>query len=141
MSKTFVFFGLMFSIFVHGKKEENLEGCHISTTHEDSSMTTFYLKAFDHNEPKQNELFRLKWYFNGISPAISIAEDEQQLVFGYNHKDADHFGIYLTHEDWMNAENACHSDLTKKVFREGADTEIDTFLEKGLVLFYVHLLN
>lgn len=134
MSQTLLLFflvGLLFSDSVHGSKGKDVEGCSIGTTHENANMRTFYLKDLENNAPKKNELFRLKWYFNGKSPAISVAEGEKQLVFGHNHKNADHFGIFLTHEDWMSAENACYTEVAKNIFSLDSYTEIDASLELG----------
>ncbi|KAL5276977.1 hypothetical protein ACFFRR_002279 [Megaselia abdita] len=120
---------------IHGSQD--LEGCNVGTTHDDSNMRTFFFKNFENNSPKKEELLRLKLYFNGKAPAVSIAENEKQLVFGYNHKNPNQFGIYLTHEDWMSAENPCHSEMVKDTFSQEEYTEVDVVLQKDGRFFVI----
>lgn len=121
--------GLFSILKVHGTQD--LEGCNVGTTHENSDMRRLSLKTLEYNTPKKEEVIRLKFYFNGRSPAISISENGSQIVFGYNHKDSKQFGIYLTHEDWMSAENACHLETTDNAFSNQEYTELDMALQKG----------
>lgn len=129
LQQVFLIIGLLFISNVYGTQD--LEGCNVGTTHENSDMRTFSLKDFEYNSPKKAELLRLKLYFNGKSPAVSISESEKQLVFGYNHKNPNQFGIYLTHEGWMNAENACNSKVVIDTFSKDEYTEVDVALQKG----------
>lgn len=114
----------------------DVQGCDVGTTYENSTLREFVMNQFTKNVPKQDELLRTKLYFNAKSPAISIAEKDKQLVFGYNHKTPGEFGIFMTHEDWMDATNPCHAKLKKDVFSEDFYTELDVVLKKGFKFLF-----